>query len=533
MKTLKFVLVISILVLLYSCKSNDEKTSEVVEEIQIDFSETDFVYLSGKEFRLKNDKYFPIMLNYILSFRDIDGEFIVSPHIDYENIEIFETNTKEDIDQQLRAHFQLIKEMGFNSLRLCFDRLSSENSRHYYNADGVKYFLDTDHEKILNGLSRAIDIAEEKGLRVMLLIKPPLYSEELEKFTIDILQRFRDNPTVFSYDFMNEPLYFDYEPERKKEDVCRVVSVWKDLVKKNAPYQMFTIGFSEPIEVFKWDPFLLSVDFVAFHTYSPMRAKNEIYWYSTYINKPWMIGETGLPADNDSVPYEDQVVYTKNLFQYVLDCGGAGFGLWDFQEGNIPDYFEAQHTGLLNHEGFTITIEGDTIIGTVKPVTKIIPDLVNLVPNNKKRPVNYYNMMGYNNYLIKGKVYDQTIHQPVKGAVVRGWNEWWNVGMNTFTDENGEFTLYSNDECVHFEISAPGMSRIKFDDKLNYIDQTKGEYDRENLPDQMLEYHSISYKTLLKDHPDDPVFDFDPNKFNKSKFVGNMRTQYLIPIKCD
>jgi hypothetical protein len=541
MKSFKYYLSIIFIVLLYSCNSNNnnnktEKGSihccnQQYDEKEHDLSGTDFIYLDGKEFKLRNEKYFPIMLNYILSCREINGEFLLSPHIDYEDIGIFETNTKQEIEKQFRTHFQLIKEMGFNSLRLCFDRVGKDGDRHYYQVDKGKYFVDNDCEKILNALETVLKIAEEKELRVMLLFRSPIDSEDLKSFTINILKKFKDNPTIFSYDFINEPLYFDLEPHRKKDDVCQITWEWRRMMREYAPYQMFTIGFSEPIEVFEWDPAITPVDFIAFHTYNPMRAKNEIFWYSTYIDKPWMIGETGLPADNDSISYEDQAIFVKGVFEYVVDCEGAGFGLWDFQEGNIPDYFEAQHVGLLNHEGITITTEGDTIKGTVKPAGQIITSLSDYYKTGKKeRPVNYFNMLGYQNFCIKGRVYNKNTNQAIEGAVIRGWNEYWSVGQNTYTDSHGEFTLYSNDECVHFEISAPGMSKIIFDDKLKYKDLTKGKADKNNLPNQLLEYHKISYKSLLKDLHDNPVFDFDPEKLNQSKFVSNMTTQYLEPI---
>ncbi|MDR2009182.1 MAG: hypothetical protein LBQ22_01710 [Bacteroidales bacterium] len=504
----------------FSCKNS----TDII--IKPDLSETDFIYIEDNILKLKDEKYFPVMLNYIISCRYIDNEFVISPHVDYEKIGVFETNTKDEIEDQLRGHFQLIKEMGFNSIRLCFDRIGKNDDKYYYGADGEKFFINENYEKILNGLERAINIAEEKDLRVMLLIKAPI-NKDLEDFTINILKKFKDNPVIFSYDFINEPLYFDEEPNRKKTDACKIVSGWKKMMNSYAPNQMMTIGFSEPIEVFEWDPALLPVDFIAFHTYHPLRVKNEIYWYSSYVNKPWMIGETSLPAENDSTSYEDQAMFMRDIYQYVLDCGGIGFGWWDFQEAVYGNY-EAKYTGILNHEGTTVTADGKhIIIGTIKPAAKEIQNFSQYKPGEKVRPVNYFNMMGYNNILIKGKILDKKTKEPVEGAVIRGWNEWWSVGLNTFTDENGEFTIYSNDECVNFEISAPKMTRIKFNQKLNYRNITGIDYDIKNLPDQYLEYHNISYVPFIKDSLYNSVFDFDKEKFYETKFVGEMGVLYL------
>jgi hypothetical protein len=495
-----------------------------------DLSDTDFIYLKDNHFCLREKLYFPIMLNYILSYRNINDQFIVSPNIDYEHVGVYESNTKEEIAEQFRAHFQLIKEMGFNSLRICFDRLYYDAEGHSYHADGKKFFVQSDHEVILSALDDMLRIAQEKELRIMLLIKNPSEGNDLHDFTTQILKRFKDDPIIFAYDFINEPLYFDKAKNRTKKDACSIVSGWKKMMEVHAPNQLFTIGFSEPIEVFEWDPAMLPVDFIALHTYHPLRVKNEVYWYSAYTNKPWMIGETSLPAENDSISYEEQAVFMRDLYRYVRDCGGAGFGWWDFQEATAGN-FEAKYAGILNHEGTATTQDGKyTIAGAIKPAAKEIMHFSEYVPQEKIRPANYFNMMGYNNIVIKGTILNKKTKKPIEGAVVRGWNEPWSVGQNTYTDENGRFTLYSNDFCTHFEISAPNMEKIRFSRKLDYNQIVKVKYDLNHLPNQLLEYHYISYVPFLKENAVS-TFDFDPEYFNQSKFEGQMETIYLAPLK--
>ena len=98
-------------------------------------------------------------------------------------------------------------------------------------------------------------------------------------------------------------------------------------------------------------------------------------------------------------------------------------------------------------------------------------------------PVNYYNMLAYNNVAVTGRVVDSTGH-PIEGAVIRGWNADWSIGMNTFSDSTGRFRLVSNDTCSHFEISAPHYSKVKFNKHLSYpADIT--------LPNRQREYQQI------------------------------------------
>ena len=505
-------------ILLVAC--NNKLTENNNEEVKQDLSNTDFIYLKDNHFEVRNEKFFPVMLNYCVSFRNIDGDLVVSPYINYEKHGEFEYDTKEETEEQIRGHFQLIKEMGFNSLRVTFDRGRESDGKYYYS----DFSIDDDFEKIISGFEDFINIATEKDLRIMFLLKAP-FNKSLENFTIKILKKFNNNPTIFAYDFINEPLYFDIEPNRTKESAEITQQRWKTMMQQNAAKQLFTIGFSEPIEVFKWDPSLSPVDFVCFHTYHPLRVKNDIYWYSQYINKPVMIGEIALPADGDSVAYSEQSNFAKEICQYAIDCGIIGFAWWDFQEdlGQAGVSFEAAYTGILNHEGTTSTSdEKYTIIGTVKPVVEEIKHILEYQSRNKKeKPVNYFNNLGYNNFVIKGKIIDKNTKQPIEGAVIRGWTEYWNIAWNTYSDENGNFTLYSNEKFVHFAISAPNFSTDVFNKKMNYKNITNENLDINKLPNREMEYHKISYTLFLKDSANS-VFDFEPTKFNQAKFEADM-----------
>ena len=135
------------------------------------------------------------------------------------------------------------------------------------------------------------------------------------------------------------------------------------LTKKSNTLSNIRLLTSEPIEIFEWDPSILPVDFVQIHTYHPLRIPNEIWWYSKYVGKPWIIGETALPSDNDSISYDLQARFVKEVYQYIIDCGGIGFGWWEFQDHINPGLnFEANYPGLLNHDGITTTKSGKEIV---------------------------------------------------------------------------------------------------------------------------------------------------------------------------
>ena len=520
-KTL-YVFFSSIAILFFSCKNENAPTCPF----------TSFVTVEGNHFKAENDTFFPLMLNYMVSFQSHGSQFIVAPSITYDSLCYEDAVGKQAVKMRLLAHFGLIKDMGFNTLRICFDRTGKdEDGRSFYQADR-RFYLDRERDRkaIIQGLDELVQVAESQGLRVMLLIRPPFKgNDDLQKFTIDLLEHFKNCPTLFAYDFMNEPLYFDPEPKRAKSDAVSIVRRWKRMMTEHAPNQLFTIGFSEPIEAFEWDCSILPVDFVEFHTYHPLRVPSEIYWYSRYCGKPWVIGETGLPADNDSITYEEQAQFVRETYQLTRDAGGCGFGLWEFQD-NPGGTYEASYTGLLRHGGRTCRTLGDmniTVKGTLKPAGYVIATLArNYRPRTYERPVNYYNMLGYKNIRIRGRMVDSLTGKGIEGAVIRGWNDNWSVGMNTYSDENGDFELYCNDVCNHFEISAAGYTKIKFDREISFHPLTNNAGDIHNLPEKEREYHKISYHPFVRNEIPDSCFfkvmNFDPELFHQAVWEGEL-----------
>ena len=451
-----------------------------------------FVGLQNDHFTLDGETWFPLMLNYKAEIRRCGDSLAVVPAGYYHG-------------RSLREHFDTIASWGFNAVRLCLDVLDD----------------DMDSAAMFRATRRAIQTADSAGLRVMLLIKPP-FEPYWQAYTKGLLRALADLPALWAYDFMNEPLYFDPVPDRDKKDAVRIAAEWRHWVRTFAPHQLFTVATAEPIEVFEWDPSMLPVDFVEMHTYHPLRVRSEMWWYSHYCGKPWMVGETGLPADNDSVPYGWQVDFMAESFFDAVSYGAIGYGWWEFQDCPDGVNFEAQYTGLRNSQGYP-----------KHPEVRFFRSWMCLGPDDDPQiPANYYNMMGYRNICLTGQVIDASDGTPVEGAVVRGWNDDWSVGMNTFTDSNGRFTLYSNDFNVHFEVSAPGMSRKKFNrDNIRY--DNPGGIDQLNLPNRKLEYQQIDYRPFMSFDQEGlmvSIFPFDARPFVRYSLAGDLGTIKLRKI---
>src|SRR5574344_609292 len=509
-----------------------------------------FVYLDSTRFMLNDSVWFPLMLNYKVDWRRWGDTVCVSPAYYYDSVEAWDANSAMQTREQMMRHFADIQGLGFNALRVCIDVVATAGEGPYYGSKDAPCYLVRDSAAIFSGLRAMLDIADQCGLRVMLLLKPPL-TPDLTSFTEALLHHFANRPTVFAYDFMNEPLYFDQQTRKDKAEIYTIVDGWRQMMNRYAPHQLFTIGFAEPIEVFEWDPSILPVDFVQMHTYHPLRVVNEMYWYGRFSGKPWMVGETALPADGDSVDYQWQSRFLRETYRAALANGACGYGWWEFQDCPNGDNFDARNGGIY-------AIKGSKRMA--KPVANEVHTLqyITTAALNPNHLCNYYNMLGYNNILITGRVINRKNGRPVEGAVIRGWNEDWSVGQNTFTDAKGNFTLFSNDVCTHFEISGPGMDRQKFDrsirlslsverrdrytqlshkqrqvyDSLYYhyaIQPKPGStfipFSKLQLPCASLEFQQIPQLSLRKEGS--VLFNYETNDFIQYHYQGNMGTVYL------
>jgi len=530
-------ILVSLMVLVFVSCSDNHKNSD---------SNREFIRLKGKTFQLADSTFIPLILNYTTTFvKDSLGRLVLGPFVDYELNQKFENYSKESIEDQLLGHMKIIKEMGFNTVRVCLDNdfiLDVEKNkfllRYYIDDTNVERFDVVENSRlILDAIDDFVAIVHSQDFHLIFLLVPP-FCKKVETFTQHLLQRFSDDPTIMAYDFFNEPLYFHKkylgDNHLNKNFPVEVTNQWLSMMRRYAPNQLFTIAFAEPIDVFHWDPGLIPIDFVQIHSYHPLRFPNEVYWFTHYVDKPIIIGETSLPAENDSVYYEEQRQFMVESYKLARKWGVSGFGWWTFQEVEHGD-FEHSYTGIINRKGETYSQDSKhKMMGTFKPAVYEVKRLESLFQNDTssyKRPINYFNMLGYDNYLTRGKVVDSK-NNPIEGALIRGWTKYWKVGMNTYTDENGEFTLYSNDIPMYFSISAVGKRLVRIlDTVLTYRPVTTAALDEASFPYRSLEYHSISFIPFLKYRiknkdekikTDRYIFNFDSTRFFNYKMEANL-----------
>ena len=298
------------------------------------------VTMENKNFILNKEVFNPIVLNYVTSAM-IDGEkFWAGPYTGYNLDGLNVSKNKDESHKKILANFNLIKEQGFNTVRvvgigepdigdnevLSVSGFTPDNKR-----GTIILKNDSVIDVYLNAIQEILEIAEEAELKTIFLIRirPDVSSSEylLTKFC----KKFKNNINILAIDIFNEPLYFD-KPIKTKKEVYHIVNHWKEIIETYAPNHLVTIGLAGMREVFRWDPNILNVDFISYHPYEyePEQVRNEIYWYGKYTETPWIIGETAIAADNDSISYEEQLQFAKNTLDQTFNCGGSGYSWWQY-----------------------------------------------------------------------------------------------------------------------------------------------------------------------------------------------------------
>jgi len=433
-------------------------------------AESGFVYIEGKDFKLNGKDFYPIILNYNAILKADSTDLWISPNLAYEDKDPY---TKKAGNLRFKADMQMIKDLGFNTIRLVgVGEYKIENNiaeKWANTSDSSTKFVQFNgksYEKYFDALSDMFKTLDEVGLKVILLVNsfPDEYSVS-EKHWATLLSRFKNEKALLAWDFFNEPLYFDTR-DRKKENVYKIVRKWKKNRSKRDPNHLFTIGLTGTREVFEWDPNILDVDFLSIHPYEFHKGEveNEISWYGKYVKKPWIIGETGFSADGDSVSYDVQKMYAEKFIQQAINCGASGFSWWQYKDVEWHT-FQSNFLGLLSNKGTTKTSDKNFVVnGTVKPAGYLFK---NINPNKKTGECscgnNFYNYGNLNQFAVKGKLLDSNTGQPIVGGNVVVWNQYYGESSLTFTKADGSFVIYGNFKIYHFISSATLMSFYRAD----------------------------------------------------------------------
>lgn len=362
-----------------------------------------FVRLEGRQFMIGEQPFYPRVMNYYMSMASSiassqdPNDLYATPDKVYDRsvYSEFECNSITTCDQQLRAHFDKIAEMGFNTIRFGVGpHLATDGGRRFAlpvrnNNSSPEWqydlyltppgFSDQFSVRYFQMLSGLLDVAQDAGLKVILLTAdngrnswnppddPTLYAQYLARLADEL----KDHPALLAYDLWNEPADQNTPAFRcGKPQACAMSAQWFDAINEFDHNHMVTLGGIGVSDMMHWDPSILKLDFWSPHLYPQIAGyfntsqqsaiegvKAELCWYNRECPMPYMVGETGFSAEDDyddhlndggSDPHldsdpahhrmpwmhgteEEQAEYARQTMDATRHFGGSGYSWWQFQ----------------------------------------------------------------------------------------------------------------------------------------------------------------------------------------------------------
>ncbi len=456
------------------------------------FGQIAYVKVNDSNFELNGNKYYPLVLNYLISFtKDYNtNTYYLSPNWNYSDYWDYpypgypvdpgrycysKDNDKEVSLIKLGKDLTRIKNMGFNTIRVGIAPYNNNGMFEIPTGSYLSYFSIVD--QLLNSVA-------SHNLKAILIIGPPKaweIHESYKTYLENIAGHLKNNQAVMAYDLYNEPsLNYSLENRNDKYKISNWVSEWCYTIKKFDSNHLITIGIGLE-NTLSWDPLVMPIDFISYHLYSgikDLQASKDIisaylYWIAKAIKMPWIIGETGYTGTNDlsindpSVGTEqNQADYALFTMQKSLNCGCQGYSWWQYQDINWYDptndsYYQV-YFGLINRYGKTNGFLNETD----KKAANVFSSFWSMIPNptNCSKPDSYYNIHNYDTIDLTGWVVDDK-GLPIENAFIMGWKqiEASYPSYITFSDANGYFVLHSNTPNNNINtlwISFPGYSVV-------------------------------------------------------------------------
>jgi hypothetical protein len=385
--------------------------------------------------------------------------------------------------------------------------------------------------KIFEHIRNIIEVASQaeyngKKLKVILITGrgggnyDTAFTDTYKNYLIDLMQYLNVNLTqaeqeaIMAYDLFNEPgtcwywkSLWPFTEIPTKLDVCNAFSLWYQTIKSLDPNHLITMGGHGDKDVLNFDPAILSLDFYSIHfypekipidppeTYNDVinRIKGRYHWYQNNLSLPWIIGETGFRANNQSTSIKDidgseteQYQYADATANSVWKCNGSGYSWWTYQDEGSPTVAKSPLFGILRRGNCETPCDS-----LKKPVAQVFETFVVPTPTcDCVKPENYYDPYNHEVFnpspgtnWVTGYVFDEN-GKPIEDVYVVGNTCIYDYNFNgehqylynlhhTYTKEDGSFTIIPYDwDSVHLPnyntiltliISAPACSRQYFD----------------------------------------------------------------------
>ena len=434
-----------------------------------------------------------------------------------------------------------------------------------YDLDMASNFTDQNSTNHFGIITNLLNQAQTAGLKVILICGgsfkdtlPPknrimwqtydaLAAAHFSTYLTKLSSVVGTHPALLAFDFINEPIYQDMWRDGtgssvKKETICSYVSQWYDALRTSSN-NLITLGSSATDELFYFDTGIMKLDFYSPHIYTkghPMypnysntadygiqngfdRYEIVNYWMGKVYPMPWIIGETGFAADdnttnpglfpnhldNDPIHHNPPWMFGSEtqqqaFAQYSLDvtrnAGASGYAWWAFQNVFWFDLTSQAHEYAEDFFGLLHFGDGTTNTWYDKPAVSVFQSYLNAqgqppaaVPLTQ--PVHYYdpyeiavNCATCVPKTVQGKVVDYEVpSNDIENALVLG-TSWLSTDDNillnnpiddlylhdisyTFTENDGTFNVMPYNykqpgivdphRLVSIEISAVAGERLR------------------------------------------------------------------------
>ncbi len=349
--------------------------TDIVPDTPLDCT-SPYVYLQDRQFRIGNEAFFPLSVNYIFDIRVTpQGEYFIAPGACFCDNPTFCCGDPASCRTAIREQLAQIKAMGMNSLRVVDLSIipwgdSVALGSCSFQASTTDLWLCGDDRKIVmwpinevgfQMIADAMDLVAEAGLKVIFLaghgkVDLPGVQDAYTHYLTALATRFADNPTIFAYDLTNEPIYEFAEKGPSKQDVNTLFGKWYAAVRAGTTRQMVTAGLAEIGTVQTFDPGVMPLDFVSWHIYSGWTwdsyARNHLSSVFTWIrNEPYpsMVGETGISVEDDGATEADQAAFARHVLNYARACRSMGLQWWLYRDVHWGP--PGEHFGLVRWDG--------------------------------------------------------------------------------------------------------------------------------------------------------------------------------------
>lgn len=360
-----------------------------------------YVYMEDDQFMYQGEPFVVKAITYNILFYIQNDTVLYGPDKDvygWPSTSTYPTNQK-DLLNMMNAHFKLISEMGFNTIRTLnwvryqnftfngddyiglyipvWDRYS--NYLTGYDTDSVPPIGDDNNYEdyisfddnmsvFFEAMDTILYLANNYGLKVLwncgqgnLERGMPQYLNYLDT----ISKRYCCNSALFAYDFWAEPKEF-YNSDTShnsyilKQRIAELTDDMNVAIKTHDRNHFTTIGTDALWAEFDFGFKSLYCDFVNPHIYDayynfyglPDYATEnvlfrDIYWFKNHItDRKWMIGETGLPGGESPelntpgvyADYAEQKRVTDTVLNFAVACSDMGIAWWQFHDvkwGNL------------------------------------------------------------------------------------------------------------------------------------------------------------------------------------------------------